>query len=245
MKQEKQDSYNQHIEMFKLLSEQGDGVLSTISVDIPGYPFGSVTPYCLDKNFRPNILISTIAQHTKNINANSKVSLTIIEQNPLTNKQAKGRLTFVGDCKLVEEDKEIKTRYLSYFPNAKDYFGTHDFKFYYIEPERIRFIGGFGKIYWIEKDQFKFQNIFESEVELGIVNHMNEDHEYNLRDYSRHYLGNALTDSDKIKMTGLDQYGLDLSINEIKQRIHFEQPIKDAKDARAKMVEMAKASKLP
>ena len=74
---------------FNLLAGQGNGVLSTISLAVEGYPFGSITPYCLDEKFNPILLISSIAQHTKNIEANSKVSLTIIEENSDTNKQAK------------------------------------------------------------------------------------------------------------------------------------------------------------
>jgi len=30
----------------ELLLQRSFGVLSTISLDVPGYPFGSVTPYC-------------------------------------------------------------------------------------------------------------------------------------------------------------------------------------------------------
>ena len=60
--------------------EENFGVLSTISVDVEGYPFGSVTPYCMDRMSRPIIYISPIAQHTKNIVADSRVSLTVIEK---------------------------------------------------------------------------------------------------------------------------------------------------------------------
>ena len=34
---------------------------------MPGFPFGSVVPYCLDEQGRPLILISRIAQHTHNL----------------------------------------------------------------------------------------------------------------------------------------------------------------------------------
>ena len=63
----------------ELLLKHSYGVLSTISVDVSGYPFGSVTPYCADEQCRPVIYISRIAQHTKNIIADSRVSLTVVE----------------------------------------------------------------------------------------------------------------------------------------------------------------------
>lgn len=235
-------NYDQHKEMFKLLTHEGDGVLSTISLDVPGYPFGSVTPYCLDRNFIPNILISSIAQHTKNIKADPKVSLLISETGTQTNKQALSRLTYIGEAQRVEDDADIKKRYISYFPAAASYFKTHDFAFYRINPVRLRFIGGFGKIYWIEKADLSLQNIFPVDDELKIVEHMNQDHGHNLKDYVRFYLGLECADADVLRMTGLDQFGFDLSLNEVKHRIDFKAPLESPAQTRSVFVEMAKDS---
>ncbi len=51
----------------ELLLKEYRGVLSTHSKSMPGFPFGSVVPYCLDDQGRPLILISRIAQHTHNL----------------------------------------------------------------------------------------------------------------------------------------------------------------------------------
>jgi putative heme iron utilization protein len=40
-----------------------------------GYPFGSLVPYVLDHDGRPIILVSRLAEHTKNIEADARVSL--------------------------------------------------------------------------------------------------------------------------------------------------------------------------
>ena len=235
-------NYDQHKEMFKLLTHEGDGVLSTISLDVPGYPFGSVTPYCLDRNFIPNILISSIAQHTKNIKADPKVSLLISETGTQTNKQALSRLTYIGEAQRVEDDADIKKRYISYFPAAASYFKTHDFAFYRINPVRLRFIGGFGKIYWIEKADLSLQNIFPVDDELKIVEHMNQDHAHNLKDYVRFHLGLECMEGDVLRMTGLDQFGFDLSLNEVKHRIDFKAPLESPAQTRSVFVEMARAA---
>lgn len=231
--------FSKHPDMLKLLTHEGDGILSTISVEVTGYPFGSVTPYCLDEDFFPNILISSIAQHTKNIMADNKVSLLISERSLSTNKQAIARLTYLGNAVKVDNIEPIKTRYLNYFPNAKDYFKTHDFVFYRIEPVRLRYIGGFGKISWIEKDELNIKNIFNSTEESKIINHMNQDHAHNLSDYSRFYLGHKYSESDSIRMCGLDQFGVDLVINETKHRIDFKSELTQASEARLQFVEMA------
>lgn len=236
-------NYNEHIEMFKLLTHEDDGVLSTISLDVPGYPFGSVTPYCLDSNFIPNILISSIAQHTKNIIANPKVSLLINEKNIKANKQSLSRLTYVGEAQKVTDDADIKKRYISYFSAASEYFETHNFSFYRINPVRLRFIGGFGKIYWIEKESLTLKNIFPLMDELKVVEHMNKDHLQNLKDYMHFYLGHENKEGDVLRMIGLDQFGVDLSLNEVKHRIDFKIPLESASLARSIFVEMANESK--
>ena len=87
------------------------GVLSTHSLDLEGYPFGSVTPFALDLSQRPIILISDIAQHTKNLISNPKCSLTIFKND--TNAQDNFRVTVLGDAS-VSEDPLIAQKYLQF-----------------------------------------------------------------------------------------------------------------------------------
>src|SRR6185436_5172720 len=93
-----------------LLLEESFGVLSTVSLDLPGYPFGSVTPYCLDRQCRPVVYISPIAQHTRNIMADSRVSLTVIEKSDSGDVQAHGRLTYIADAIQVDGDRDLSER---------------------------------------------------------------------------------------------------------------------------------------
>src|SRR6266566_4770152 len=48
------------------------GSLSTLSRKQPGFPFGSVMPYGLDDHGRPIFLISTMAMHTQNLQADAR-----------------------------------------------------------------------------------------------------------------------------------------------------------------------------
>src|SRR5436309_13298251 len=97
------------------------GVLSTISIDMPGYPFGSVTPYCVDNQCRPIIYISHIAQHTRNILADSRVSLTVVEGSGGSNDvQARSRDTCVANYRPTgDEGADARERYFRYFPSAQ------------------------------------------------------------------------------------------------------------------------------
>src|SRR5882762_587837 len=108
----------------RLLNHQSMGVLSTHSVDVEGYPFGSIAPYVLNYEGEPVMLISDIAQHTRNIKQNNKVSLTVFDQSA-NDPQASSRLTWIGNAELIESaDTEIRQRYLRYFPSAESYFET-------------------------------------------------------------------------------------------------------------------------
>ncbi len=79
-----------------LLNSEYQGILCTHSLEVEGYPFGSVVPYCLGADGQPIILISTIAQHTKNISVNNKVSLISTESGS-DDAQTVGRITYLGD----------------------------------------------------------------------------------------------------------------------------------------------------
>ncbi|MGH9767430.1 MAG: HugZ family protein [Blastocatellia bacterium] len=220
----------------RLLNHQSVGVLSTHSVDVQGYPFGSIAPYIINYDGEPTMLISDIAQHTRNIKRNHKVSLTVFDQGA-DDPQASGRLTWIGDAELINSsDTEIRHRYLRYFPSAESYFETHDFSLYCIHLRRARFIGGFGQIYWIEPDAMLVKNPFR-ETERSIVEHMNQDHEQALFHYCKVL---KETEVDAVMMAGIDREGFDMLADGRKLRIDFDAPISTAQDARATLVRLAR-----
>ncbi|HXU36876.1 MAG TPA: DUF2470 domain-containing protein [Blastocatellia bacterium] len=224
----------------RLLYHQSVGVLSTHSLDVEGYPFGSIAPYTLNYEGEPTILISDLAQHTHNIKQNNKVSLTVFDQ-CVDDPQSNSRLTWIGDAELIDPARtEIRERYLRYFPSAESYFTTHDFSFYRIRLRRARFIGGFGQIFWIEPDSMLVTNPFR-ETEKSIVEHMNQDHQKALLHYCQ-LLG--LESTGAVGMTGIDSEGFDLMADKRKLRIDFDSPIATVEAARAKLIKLAGAPSL-
>ena len=217
----------------RLFLESSFGVLSTISVDVPGYPFGSVTPYCADRENRPVIYISPIAQHTRNITADARVSLTVFENNGNSDDvQAQGRITCIGDARLLDPgDNDTPERYFRHFPPARQYANTHSFEFFRLDLVRVRFIGGFGQIYWIEPEEFATANPFSEEQESRILQHMNNDHPDALAGYA----GGKPT-----IMTGIDAEGFDLLAAGKKMRLFFEAPIRSVEEARQALISMTK-----
>jgi putative heme iron utilization protein len=218
----------------ELFLKHSSGVLSTISVDLPGYPFGSVTPYCVDDHCRPVIYISHIAQHTKNILADARVSLTVVENNADSDDvQAQGRVTCIANARPISHDETyVSDRYFRYFPSARQFEQTHDFSFFRLELVRIRFIAGFGQIYWVEADEFMTKNPFSEAQVLQIIQHMNNDHNDALRHYCK---------GESAEMIGIDAEGFDLLKSGKKLRFTFETPIRNVGEARQALIAMAKS----
>ena len=130
-----------------LLAAESVGVLSTISVHRPGFPYGSVTPYALSAQGAPLLLLSRLAAHTKNLLADPRASLFIGDRSAAEDPQAGGRVSLLGRvAPLPEGDApDARERYL-----ARDYLALGDFSFWRFEAEEARLIAGFGEIRWLD-----------------------------------------------------------------------------------------------
>ncbi|MEK7727358.1 MAG: DUF2470 domain-containing protein [candidate division KSB1 bacterium] len=227
-----------------LLTGQRHGVLSTHSVVMNGYPFGSITPYTLGRHGEPVILISAIAQHTKNILANSKVALTVVQPSD-REVQAHGRLTCLAEARqIASEDRDTAERYFHYFPKSRDYLQTHDFAFYRLHLTRAYYIGGFGKIFWLEADELRRANPFSAVEEKRIRDHMNEDHQSAMRHYFESFKNILKPEPHKIEMIGIDGEGFDLALEGKIHRFQFAQAVGNMMEARQALVAMARQTAL-
>lgn len=185
------------------LVETGHGVLSTISSmeGIENYPTSSVVPFAITPEGKPYILIAGIAAHTKNLSNNNKSTLFISHPNPEGDPQSFWRASIIGNFKQVktdesssssegvtsentvivteEQEKAMLIRYRTQVPNADTYLKTHNFSFWLMDDIiKIRYIAGFGRICWIEGDEYLSKEIhptFESS-KLESIEHMNDDH---------------------------------------------------------------------
>ena len=138
--------------VLNLLHSAPASTLVTQSIQMPGYPYATVVPNVLDEQHRPILLISALAEHTKNLLADPKVSISVNESG-ITNVQDGQRLTLVGDAERFEPDQALITRYLRYVPAAEQYL-TLDFMFFRIIPKRLRYVGGVGNMGWVEAEAF-------------------------------------------------------------------------------------------
>ncbi|HEX5338115.1 MAG TPA: pyridoxamine 5'-phosphate oxidase family protein [Gallionella sp.] len=137
----------------RMLRAHRYGALSTLSKKFDGFPFGSIAPYMVDHDGSLLILISALAEHTKNIQHDPRVSLLTHDQRD-PHIQTQGRVTLLGNAQHEPDRERAGQRYLRYFPEAQAYFAMHDFAFFRIQPTAIRFIGGFGRIHWVGMENY-------------------------------------------------------------------------------------------
>src|SRR5579863_6872265 len=95
------------------------GSLSTLSRKQPGFPFGSVMPYAGDNAGHPVLLISTMAMHTQNLQANPHASLLVTQPEASGDPLGTSRVTLIGNVLPVPETgvAEARTLYLARYAN--------------------------------------------------------------------------------------------------------------------------------
>ncbi len=222
----------------RFLRAHRSGVLSTVSASLPGYPFGSIVPFVLDAACRPVILISGLAEHTKNLALEPRSSLIVHDD--AEDVQAGPRLTLLGDAARLADDASVRRRYLRHFPTAQDLLALGDFAFWAIAPRRLLFIGGFGRIHWVDADAFRPPENRLAPAEEEIVAHMNADHVAALADYCRD-AGRGTP--REVAMVGIDCDGFDLRADGRLLRIAFAAPVTTPGEARAALVAMARRAR--
>jgi len=132
------------------------GALATHSRQRPGYPFGSVTPYAADERGRPVFLISGLALHTKNLEADPHASLLVTPAEPPEDPLAAPRVTVLGEARRLAATEAAvdRARYLARHPGAAAWVDFADFAFWRLEVTGAYFVGGFGAMDWIAQDAY-------------------------------------------------------------------------------------------
>lgn len=210
------------------------GALATQSLKFPGYPYASALPFCTDQQGRIVVLISHLAEHTRNADADSHASFLVSPSG--ADLQEQSRLTMIGDLK-PNDDSAVAARYLRYFPEADQYLQIGGFRFFSLAPLSLRFVAGFGSIHTIAGESYLAPAHPLAEAEAEILEHMNADHGHNLRDYCRHAQAG---EPESASMVGIDCDGFDLRADDQILRFDFSAEVKDANAAR---IELAKASR--
>jgi hypothetical protein len=201
----------------QLLRAHRYGALGTLSKKFDGHPFTSITPYLVDQDGSLLILISGLAEHTRNILNDPRVSLITHNQDD-PHIQTQGRVTVLGHAAFQPDREQCGKRYLRYFPEAQTYFNMADFNFYRITPLAIRYIGGFGDIHWVKSGNYLVPHHALMDEEDALLAELD-----------------ARTAGTTKQWLGVDCDGYDVKIDGRTERHAFKESMLTAADARAAM----------
>lgn len=184
-----------------LLHAAPHATLATHSAQLPGYPYATTVPNVLDQHHRPLLLVSALAEHTKNLLADPRVSLALVDAEA-GEVQAAARLSLTGDAEAFTPDAHLLARYLRFQPDAEQYLQL-DFIFFRIVPKRIRYIAGVGRMGWIEAPAWGELKPLDPRAEID-------------------WLARAADDLPAgIELLGIDRYGVDYRRDTRRQRLDF------------------------
>lgn len=207
----------------RLLREGRSGALATLMPG-SGDPYCSLVNVATAADGSPLLLISQLAVHTKNILADSRVSLMLDERKPGDPLEG-GRVMLMGKA-AATGDQAVRRRYITRHPEAEMFAGFKDFAFYKIELTGAHLVAGFGRIVDLKPsdvltDLSGADELVEAEPD--ILEHMNSDHADTCRLYATKLLG--ATDGEW-RCTGCDPEGLELQRERTALRLFFPQPVR-------------------
>ena len=223
------------------------GSLSTFSHKQPGFPFGSVMPYALGEDGCPIFLISTMAMHTQNLQADPRASLLVTQSDTSDDPLGASRVTLLGNvlpipASVVAEPRKL---YLARYANSKYWVDFEDFSFYRMEVVDVYYVGGFGVMGWVPaSDYADAQPDPLADVASGIIQHMNADHRDALVSLARAFAG---IEAQEAEVTSVDRLGFRLKVKTQDgvrgARIAFLRAVKDQAETRKVFVEMARQAR--
>jgi putative heme iron utilization protein len=209
-----------------------------------GIPYASLITVATDASGAPTFLISGLAKHTQNLNADPRASILFDGTAALGDPLQGTRVTLFGAAAKTDEEA-VKRRFLARHPEAEFYAGFPDFSFWRLEVEGGHYIGGFGRIVDLSPDELLVGTKGREELlaaEPGIIEHMNEDHREAIRLYATRLARGA---EGHWRMSGIDPEGCDLLFERDARRVLFETPISTPGEARKELVRLAAVAREP
>lgn len=206
-----------------------------------GRPYVSLVGMAADRDGAPLMLISDLARHTANLEADPRASVLCADVgagDPL----AHPRVTVFGRCVAADKDA-LKARWLARQPDSATYIDFGDFNMVRLEPEGAHLVAGFGRIVdlgWdeIRVDAARAAGLFEAEG--GIVEHMNEDHRDATRLYATVLLGAPEGDWT---FEGCDPHGCEIGLEGRALYLPFPTPALNAGDVRKALVALVEEAR--
>lgn len=214
--------------------------LATLLED--GTPYASLVKTASDFAGEPIILISRLAWHTRNLEADSRASLLFAAPISGGDPLEAARVTAIGRLAPCAEPGAAE-RYLACHPDAALYANFNDFAFWRMAIERCHAVAGFGRIVTLEAGAVVLPSGptgLTLELAREAIEHMNGHHRKALQLYATRLL--RLPPADW-RAAALDGDGIDLSDGQRSRRLAFAGPVATAAELRATLKALAEEAR--
>lgn len=178
-----------------LLHRSPVGTLATNLREPEGFPYPTMLPYAPDSRHRPVILVSGLAEHTRNLQTDPRAGFLVVDT-ASADVLAGERVTLIGRFAIVEPSPELVRRYLRYHPEAERYLALGDFSFRVMDIEKLRYIGGFGAMGWLKGAELDSLDPLSDDDESALIEDFNDD----------------AARAAGLELLGIDRYGADVKI---------------------------------
>lgn len=229
-----------------LVAGATQGVLASLTGD--GAPWGSVVTYGPLADGAPVLLVSLMAEHTRNLEADPRASLVVAEPPNDENPLDRGRVTLAGRVIQPAGPARAAARaaHLAAMPSAELYVDFDDFRLFALQVERVRWVGGYGRMDSVDAAGYAVAAPDPVAPHAdGAGAHLNADHADALLELAVRLAG--FTDATAARCERVDRYGLDLAVRTprgtARPRLAWTRPIDAAEGLRAASVELVRRAR--
>ncbi|HEX6388458.1 MAG TPA: DUF2470 domain-containing protein, partial [Solirubrobacteraceae bacterium] len=229
-----------------LVSSMTVGYLATVGEG--GDPWCSLVTYGPTADGDPVLLVSTMAEHGRNLAADPRASLAINDPSAPGDPLDRPRITLAGRVVAPQGDdaEAALDAHVAAIPGARLYAGWDDFSLWVLEVQRVRWVGGFARMDTVSPEEYRAAEPDPTQpIAAKAVEHLNKSHTDGLLAIARELAG--ARGAVSAVCTGIDRYGIDLSCTGAGQaaaaRVEFDAPLTKAADVRPATVELAQRAR--
>ncbi|CAK0769003.1 heme iron utilization protein [Azospirillaceae bacterium] len=213
-----------------------------------GWPMATLAMVAFDYDASPLLLISELAEHTRNLRVDDRVGLLFDGSLGMDEPLAGARASVLGRVRRSQEPHHF-ARFVSRHPGASSYGSFGDFAAYRIVVERVYWVAGFGAARWLSADQMLFAKVDArsfAEAERDVLLYMNNEHFGSVQLYATALLGLPARDAQGRGwiMTGIDPEGFDLRCGGRVARCSFDSLVSSAEQAQHEFTQLSKRARV-
>lgn len=229
-----------------LTAQSRTAALASLSED--GTPWASLVMYGLLEDGTPALLLSTLAEHGRNLARDPRASLMVAAPQQTPDPLASGRVTLAGRVTRPTgaREGEAHAACLAAMSAAKVFAEFGDVSLWTLEIERVRWIGGYGTMGSADAEAYAAAVPDPTAANAArAVAHLNDDHADALMLMAQQLGG--YPDAIRAACTSIDRHGIDLAVFTPRGvapiRIGYAEPVTAADGLRAATVELTRRAR--